>query len=97
MKWVYKKFISLRGENKEIPELKKISPQVSVDKVVKIVCEEFGCKKENILQKGRKRNIAREICGETGKKLGEYFGGVSGTAITLSYNSFVGKLCKDNK
>ena len=105
VKWVYKKFISSRGENKEIPELKKIRPQVSVDKVVKIVCDEFECKKEYILQKGRKRNIAREItiyiardiCGETGKKLGEYFGGVSGMAITLSYNSIFNKSCKDNK
>ena len=105
VKWVYKKFISSRGENKEIPELKKIRPQVSVDKLVKIVCEEFECKKEYILQKGRKRNIAREIaiylardiCGETGKNLGKYFGGVSGMAITLSYNSVFNKSCKDNK
>ena len=90
VKWVYKKFISARRENKEIPEFKKIRRQVSVDKLVKIVCEEFECKKEYILQKGRNRNIARgitiylarDICGETGKNLGEYFGGVSGMAIT---------------
>ena len=105
VKWVYKKFISKREENKEIPELKKIRPQVSVDKVVEIVCNEFECKGEYILQKGRKRNIAREItiylardiCGETGKNLGAYFGGVSGMAITLSYNSIFNKLSKDNK
>ncbi|MGR3319159.1 MAG: transposase [Candidatus Anammoxibacter sp.] len=105
VKWVYKQFISPRGENKEIPELKKIRPKVSVDKVVKMVCKEFECKNGYILQKGRKRNVAREItiyltrdiCGETGKKLGEYFGGVSGAAITYSYNSIFNKSCKDRK
>ena len=37
------------------------------------------------------------VCGETGKNPGEYFGGVSGMAITLSYNSVFNKSCKDNK
>ena len=32
-----------------------------------------------------------------GKNLGEYFGGVSGMTITLSYNSVFNKSCKDNK
>ena len=105
VKWVYKKFISSRGENKEIPELKKIRPKVSVDQVVKIVCNEFECKKEYIIQKGSKRNlakeitiyIARDICGESVKKLGEHLGGVSGATITFSYNSIFNKSCKDNK
>jgi len=37
------------------------------------------------------------MIGETGKNLGEYFGGVSGIAITLSYNSVFNKTCRDNK
>ena len=37
------------------------------------------------------------MIGETGKNLNEYFGGVSGMAITLSYNSVFNKTCRDNK
>lgn len=77
VKWVYNKFVSSRKENKEIPELKKIRPQVSVDKVGKLICMEFDSRKEDVLQKGRKRNfvrdiamyICRDICGEPIKNI----------------------------
>ena len=104
-KWVYKKFISSREANKDIPELKKIKPRVSVEKVVKITCREFECEKDYILQKGRKKNdardiamyIARDISGESVKNLGEYFGGISGSAVTQMYKSIFSKISRDKK
>ena len=98
-------FLSLREENKEFPELKRIKPQVPVDKIVDVISKEFECEKDYIIQKGRKRNLARDItiyllrdiCGKSVKSLGEYFGGISGAAITLRYNFIDNKLCKDGK
>ena len=105
VKWVYMQFLSSREENKEFPELKRIKPQVPVDKIVDVISKEFECEKDYIIQKGRKRNLARDItiyllrdiCGKSVKSLGEYFGGISGAAITLRYNFIDNKLCKDGK
>ena len=105
VKWVYKKFISSREENKEIPELKKIKPRDSIEEVVRITCKEFECEKDYILQKGRKKNvardlamyIARDISGESVKNLGEYFGGISRSAVTQRYKSIFSKISSDKK
>ena len=105
VKWVYNKFISSRKENKEIPELKKIKPRVSVEKVIRIICKEFECGKDYIIQKGCKKNVARDIAmyiardisGESVKNLGEYFGGISGSAVTQRYKSIFSKISSDKK
>lgn len=55
------------------------------------VATEFGCDKDSILLKGHKKNaardvaiyLAREMTGESGKKLGERFGGISGSGVTM--------------
>jgi chromosomal replication initiation ATPase DnaA len=57
-----------------------------------------------ILKKGRKNNLARdlaiylarELTGETGKSLGEYFGNISGAAITGRYN-YLSRQIKQNR
>ncbi len=49
---------------------------------------------ESAIQKGRKNNrvrdiaiyLARDVTGKTAVRLGEYFGNISGSAITLRYN-----------
>jgi len=59
-----------------------------------IVCDEFDCEHDTILRKGKKRNIAREVAiyfsreitGESGIALGQYFGDISGAGITGRYN-----------
>jgi len=58
------------------------------------VCREFACTHEAILKKGRKKNmardvaiyLARELTKESGKNLGEYFGSISGTVVTVRCN-----------
>ena len=59
------------------------------------MCESFGSKPEQILAKGKKRNIARdvtiylarELTGKGGKELGKIFGNVSGAAITMRHKA----------
>ena len=97
VKWVYNKFVSSRKENKEIPQQRKIRPGISIDEIVNKSCIEFGCKKDYILKRDSKRNIARDYSCESAKNIGGYLGGISGAAITLKYKSVFNKSCKDNK
>jgi len=92
--WVKETFLSGSGDEKEIPQLKRLKPKVALEKVVQAVSEEFDCSQEQILSKGRKKNKAREVAiylardmsGWSGKDLGLYFGGVSGALIPIMAN-----------
>jgi hypothetical protein len=62
-----------------------------------------GCKEEQIIDKGRHRNIVREMAmhlardlnGMSCKDLGGFFGSVSSPAITLCCNPFGRRLEED--
>ena len=103
--WVKEEFLSAREDDEEIPQLKELKPKPSLEAIVGLVGEEMRCNKEEILKKGRNKNIGREMTiflardfsGMSCKALGQYFGGISGRAITLSYNHFTGKLAKDKR
>ena len=92
--WVKETFLSNRSDEKEIPQLRQLKPMIKTESIVEAVCRTFDCNRELILKKGRKNNLARdltiylarELTGETGKSLGEYFGNISGAAITGRYN-----------
>ena len=91
--WVKKNLFS-RPDDKEIPQLRQLKPTVTVETIVEAVCQEFNCSRELIMKRGRKNNMARDLAiylskamtGETGGKLGEYFGDISGAGITVRYN-----------
>jgi chromosomal replication initiation ATPase DnaA len=86
--------LSVKQEEKEIPQLKKLKPKVLPETVAQAVCREFDCSAEQVIIKGRKKNKAREVAiyisrtlsGMSCKELGLYFGGVSGALITIMYN-----------
>jgi len=52
--WVKGTFLSTRNDEKEIPQLKRLKPKISLEKILQVVSDEFGCSKEKILEKGRK-------------------------------------------
>ncbi len=91
--WVKDTFLSVRDDEKEIPQLKKLKPKISPDLVVQEIRREFDCAIEDIVTRGRKNNTARDIaiclarnvCGMKGSELGEYFGNVSGASITMTH------------
>lgn len=102
--WIKEIFLSTRSDENEIPQLRELKPRINIDQIVEAVCREFNCEIEIILQKGRKRNVARDVAiylvrvlsGEKGKNIGEYFGNISGAAITRRYNCLV-KQIENNK
>ena len=46
--WVKDAFLLARNDEKEIPQLKRLKPKVSLKKILQVVSEEFGCSKEKI-------------------------------------------------
>ncbi|MBW2410699.1 MAG: transposase [Deltaproteobacteria bacterium] len=102
--WVKDTFLSDKKVDKEIPQLKKLKPRISTEAVVEKVGKAFNCNADLILQKGRKRNKAREVAiyfarnltGISCKDLGSYFGGVSGALITIMHHR-IEKEANENK
>jgi len=92
--WVKDTFLSVRRDEKEVPQLKQLKPKVSIEKILIAVCEELGVSENHILAKGKKANkardfaiyLSRDLSGKTCKELGEYFGGITGPGITMRYN-----------
>lgn len=103
--WVKDTFLSTRNDEKEIPQLKRLKPKISLEKILQVVSDEFGCSKEKILEKGRKNNkarslaiyLARDLSDTTCSKLGGYFGGVSGAAITVRYDKVAKEVAEDKR
>ena len=103
--WVKDKFLSARDDEKEIPQLKKLKPKVSIKTILQRVCDEFGCSEEQIQRKGRKGNtvrtiaiyLARDLSGMSCKNLGVFFGGITGAAITMKYNQMNAELVQHKK
>ena len=102
--WVKKTFLNKDSDSKEVPQLKSLTRHTP-DDLIHVLCEEFGCEVATILQKGKKRNFARdlaiylcrEMTGESGVALGRYFGGISGAGIVLRYNHIANRIGMDRK
>jgi REP element-mobilizing transposase RayT len=103
--WIKDTFLSEKKDDKEIPQLRHLKPRISLETVVEQVSKEFNCEVENILQKGRKQNkareaaiyLARDLTGLSGKALGNYFDGVSGALITIMYNRIANESSKNKR
>ena len=103
--WIKETFLSIRNDEKEIPLLKRLKPKVSLETILQVVSDEFGCSKEMIRGKGCKDNkfwgivvyLARDLNGATYGKLGDFFGDVSGAAITVRYNKVAEQVAGDKR
>ena len=105
VKWIKQNYLKKDSEIKEKPQLRSLKPRLIPDDLIPVICCEFGCARETILQKGKKRNLARdlaiyfsrEMTGESGVALGRYFGGISGAGISVRYNHIENKIATDLK
>jgi len=90
--------------SKEIPQLKIVPPHPTPDSIIQAVSDEFGCGMESILQKGKKRNLVRdveiylcrEMTGETSVALGRRFD-ICGAGIAARYGRIAKKLEADRR
>ena len=105
VKWIKQNYLKKDSEIKEKPQLRSLKPRLMPDDLIPVICCEFGCARETILQKGKKRNLprdlaiyfSREMTGESGVALGRYFGGISGAGIVVRYNHIENKIATDLK
>jgi len=103
--WIKEAFLSDRTDESEIPQLRKLRPRTCLANIVEEVGREFNCELETILHKGRKRNAARDVAiylarllsAEKGKKIGAYFGNISGAAITGRFNYITKQIENDEQ
>ncbi len=78
--WIKRYFLSDTPDIKEKPQLKILKPGLTFENLISAICKEFGCTHESILQKGKKRNLARDVAiylsremtGESGVALGRF-------------------------
>ena len=101
--WVKDTFFSLREDEKEIPQLKKLKPRVTPEIIVEQVSKVFKIEGAKIIRKGLKRNKAREVAiyltrelsRLSCKDLGVFFGGVSGALITTMNKRIIEEIDRD--
>jgi len=103
--WIKKTFLSACTVGKEIPQLRKLHPRRNIETVIETVCNEYNCNADQILRKGRKKNVARDIAiylareltDESGVALGKFFGNITGAGITVRYNHLAGQIAKNRR
>ena len=105
VKWVKTTFLSNYSDNSEMPQLKALVPRWSMDHIIELVAEAFDCTKEQVLEKGRKGNMPRDMAiylsrlysGEKSIEIAHRFGMRSGSAITMRYKTAMIKLKSSKK
>jgi REP element-mobilizing transposase RayT len=105
VQWVKDTFLDGKEEEKEIPQLKILKPEVPLERILRAVGDEFGCEVKQIREKGRKRNRARELAiylsrdltGTSCRDLGRVFGRISGAAVTMTYNKVAREMAVGKK
>lgn len=105
VKWVKEQFLSSQADDREKPQLRKLMLRVDINDIVSMVGESFDSDPEQILAKGKKRNMARDVAiylsrnltGQSGNELGRIFGNVTGAAITMKYKAVSEQIQKNKK
>jgi len=105
VEWIKTTFLSESQGAGEIPELKHLLPRPSVEKIVEHVGQYYNVSVGAIRKRSAKNNQARDIAiymcrqlsGQTCQVLGEFFGKVSGAAITMRTKHMEEDILKSRK
>jgi putative transposase len=104
VKWVKKTFLDKDSRSKELPQLRSLKPRPVPDAIIEVVTGEFGCDRESILAKGKKKNLARDVAiylcremtGETSVALGRLFD-LSGAGVAARHCQITTRFEADRK
>jgi len=105
VQWVKETFLSVREDQREIPQLKELKPRWTLEYIVKSIGREYNCSEESIRMRGRKNNsprevaiyLAREMSGKSCLELGQHFGGVTGALITMTVNRISRRMASEKE
>jgi REP element-mobilizing transposase RayT len=103
--WVKETFLLSEKATKEKPQLNALQSRIDMKGIVAAAGEIFDVDSDEILIKGKKRNLARDVAiylsrkhsRRSGKELGQYFGDISGSAIALRCKAVAERLQKDKR
>ncbi len=106
VEWIQENFLSVETD-REIPQLKRLKAAAAPtpDRIVGFVSKEYSCSIKDILQRNMKDNPARKIAMYitrkksciSNKKLGEYFGGITGAGVTMQCKRFEETMKRNKK
>lgn len=105
VQWVKKTFLVNRSDDPELPQLRELMPRCTLEGIIEVVADLFNVTKDQILEKGRKNNLARDISiyfskvysGKSGVEIAQFFGMRSGSAVTMRYNTALRKIEKSKE
>ena len=103
IEWIKAALLSEREDSQDIPSLRQLRPRPSAEQIAREVGRYYRVAVDAILRAGGKRNeprdvaiyLARELSGLSCQQLGQYFGGISGAAVTMRYKHVEKRLAKD--
>ena len=103
--WAKSTFLSTRQSNRQIPVLDRLKPRPTLETIVRQVAKHYQVKESQLLRRGAKGNLARDVAiyltremsGCNGQELGRHFGQVSGAAITARCKHIRTALATDRK
>ena len=97
------KFLGKIKAHDELPQIKRLRSQVSVDRIIKTCCSYYGKKEAKLLRRGkdkRERQIAiylsKILSGRKNIEVGSFFG-IKGPAVSGAIKAIERKLDKDKK
>jgi len=78
-------------KQKKLLSVRRTSPRLTIDAVLEAVSASFRIPVDALLEKGRKRNLARDLaiflscrrCGLSGREIGTHFGGISPSTVSM--------------
>ena len=88
--WARNTFLRTRQKNPQVSGLEKLRPKPQAETIIRCVAKHFHVKESQIIRRGAKKNLprdiaiylARELSGNSARDLGQCFGEVSGAAIS---------------
>ena len=103
--WIRDNFLDSNQEIEEIPQVKWLRAQPTIDVIAKKTAAEFGCDLSHIREKAKRNNVARNVAvflsknyGDSPvKELAKYFGNVSSASICMVSSKVEKMLKKDGK
>ncbi|MEK7699881.1 MAG: transposase [Planctomycetota bacterium] len=97
------KFLGKIKAHEELPQIKRLTEQVPIDRVIKTCCSFYEKKEDDLLKRGkdkRERQIAiylsKVLSGRKNIEVGSFFG-IKGPAVSGAIKAIEGKLDKDKR
>jgi putative transposase len=102
-KELIRKLLHVRKPDEEIPQLKRFSKKIPVDKVIKVCCDYYGKKKEAFITRGKGKKerktviyLSKTMSNAKNIEIGRYFG-IRGSTVSEALKEVETRIKQDKK